>query len=81
MSRDLEPSTLRTRLAKSLARMRAERERGTRRPRDPRRLHRSAFASRWSDASDSDSDAWRHQACHHPRTRRTPFLKTLSYPT
>jgi len=43
--------------------MRAERERGgARRPRDLRRLRRSAYASRWSDASSSDSDAWRHQA-------------------
>jgi len=51
------------RLARSLARMRAERERGgARRPRDLRRLRRSAYASRWSDASSSDSDAWRHQA-------------------
>jgi len=51
------------RLARSLARMRAERERGSaRRPRDLRRRRRSAYASRWSDASSSDSDAWRHQA-------------------
>lgn len=51
------------RLAKSLARMRAERERGgRRRPRDLHRQRRSAYAGRWSDASSSDSDAWRHQA-------------------